>query len=257
MTSFTFYFKMLRVHIITGLELQTFIKKVIGLGSIPKSLLVLSFGIQMNLVVELKAIVCCQIPLHTKHLIFHAQMVIIQSARWQCDLIKNILLKELCEIKINSSINQSSNNDIVEHSFILNFDFDSFFGGGLFAFPDNISQGFVSNCRFNFGDAILMECRANVDIKKRDKILDHCISSMKNTSNFHVPSRAICHQTSSCTIKNHQVQSSASSVIKHLELSILKHLGYSLFVLLENRLKNCINDDFPFKKKYNYYNLVV
>ena len=86
-------------------------------------------------------------------------MVIIQSARWQCDLIKNILLKELCEIKINSSINQSSNNDIVEHSFILNFDFDSFFGGGLFAFPDNISQGFVSNCRFNFGDAILMECR--------------------------------------------------------------------------------------------------
>ena len=50
---------MLRVHIITGLELQTFIKKVNGFGSIPKSLLVLSFGIQMNLVVELKAIVCC------------------------------------------------------------------------------------------------------------------------------------------------------------------------------------------------------
>ena len=56
------------------------------------------------------------------------------------------------------------------------------FGRGVFPLLAKLSHGCVSNCRYiNVGDGTVMECRATVDIKKGDQILDHYVSPMENT----------------------------------------------------------------------------
>ena len=55
-------------------------------------------------------------------------------------------------------------------------------GRGVFPLLSKLSHACVSNCRYdNLGDGRVMECRATVDIRAGEQILDHYVSPIQGT----------------------------------------------------------------------------